>query len=143
MVDARERDIGDLSVGDRETLDWTVTEEEIDGFAALSGDRNPLHMDAIHARKSGFQDRVAHGYLLGAKVSQLIGMRLPGRRCLLLDQSLSFPNPMFPGDTVRVALEVADIHTELRVVSLKARATVRRDEKDVTVGRGSVTCKLL
>lgn len=135
--------LSDLVVGQCSQVTWHVTETELDQFAALSGDHNPLHMDADYAGDHGFAARVAHGFLLGAKLSGLIGMTLPGRRCLLLEQSLAYPNPVYPGDTVDITATVQDIHAELSLITLKVRATVQRDDARVTVGRGSATCKIL
>src|SRR5206468_12651807 len=67
-----------LSVGYTATIAWTAENAEIDAFAAVSGDYNPLHMDPAYATSLGFADRVSHGMLLGAKLSGFIGMVLPG-----------------------------------------------------------------
>jgi 3-hydroxybutyryl-CoA dehydratase len=135
----------DFAVGDTAQIVWHVTEEEIKAFAALSGDRNPLHMDSNYARSSGFENQIAHGLLIGAKISGVIGMQLPGKRCLLLEQKLSYPNPLYPGDSATVKVEVQTIHTELAVIELKV--TVEKlsvaGAQGSKVARGKVTCKIL
>ena len=112
-----------LEAGIEAGFEHTVSEAEIDTFASLSGDRNPLHCDAAYARASGFRDRVAHGALLGALVSRLIGMELPGRRSLLLGQRLDFVAPTYPGDTLRVRGWVDSVHQEQRTVALRLSIT--------------------
>jgi acyl dehydratase len=135
----------DFAVGDTTQIVWHVTQEEIETFAALSGDNNPLHMDRTYARSSGFEDQVAHGLLIGAKISGVIGMQLPGKRCLLLEQKLAYPNPLYPGDRASVKVEVHTIHTELAVIELKvtveklSAAGAQRSK----IARGKVTCKIL
>ena len=137
--------LDELAVGDTAQTVWHVTEEEIKKFAALSGDRNPLHMDSDYARSCGFEDQLAHGLLIGAKISGVIGMQLPGKRCLLLEQKLSYPNPLYPGDCASVKVEIQTVHTELSVIELKvtveklsaAGAPVSK------IARGKVTCKIL
>jgi len=140
---AEDLTLADIAVGNSVTIEWTVKESEIDAFADLSGDFNPLHMDADYAREAGFGQRVAHGYLLGAKISGLIGMKLPGQRCLLLEQTLAFPNPVYAGDRVTIRAQVKERHEEMSVIVLKLRAETDRTEKPITVARGTVTCKIL
>ena len=143
MTSAREIAFEDLSPGVSADISWTAEVAEIESFANLSGDRNPLHMDGAYARERGFADRVAHGFLLGAKVSALIGMFLPGRRCLLVEESLNFPNPVYPGDEVTLSGEVVDTHTDLALVSLKIRGEKKYEGGAQSVVRGNVLCKIL
>jgi acyl dehydratase len=142
-TDVEDRLFDAMTPGTSATFDWTVTEAEIDGFAALSGDINPLHVDADHARAEGFEDRVAHGFLLGAKVSALIGTRLPGKRCLLLEQRLAYPDPVYPGNEVTISAEIAERQEDLQLVTLNIRATRMQNGTALTVARGKVTCKIL
>ena len=135
----------DFAVGDTAQTVWHVTEEEIKKFAALSGDRNPLHMDSDYARSYGFEDQLAHGLLIGAKISGVIGMQLPGKRCLLLEQKLSYPNPLYLGDCASVKVEVQTVHTELSVIELKVTVEKLSDAGAPVskIARGKVTCKIL
>ena len=132
----------DMAVGRTETVSWQVTGEEVDAFAELSGDHNPLHISGEYAKAKGFADRVAHGFLLGAKLSGLIGMRLPGEKCLLLEQSLSYPNPVYPGDLIEIRAEIRNIETEFALIELRVRASKQENGKRVTVARGTVTCQI-
>ncbi len=143
MTSAREIAFEDLSPGVSADISWTAEVAEIESFANLSGDSNPLHMDGAYARERGFADRVAHGFLLGAKVSALIGMFLPGRRCLLVEESLNFPNPVYPGDEVTLSGEVVDTHTDLALVNLKIRGEKKDEGGAQSVVRGNVLCKIL
>ncbi len=143
MTNAREIAFEDLSPGVSADISWTAEVVEIEQFADLSGDRNPLHMDGAYARERGFADRVAHGFLLGAKVSALIGMFLPGRRCLLVEENLNFPNPVYPGDEVTLSGEVVDTHTDLALVSIKIRGEKKDEDGAQSVVRGNVLCKIL
>jgi 3-hydroxybutyryl-CoA dehydratase len=143
MTNPREIAFEDLSLGVSADISWTAGVEEIEAFAALSGDRNPLHMDEDYAREQGFADRVVHGFLLGAKVSALIGMFLPGRRCLLVEENLNFPNPVYPGDEVTLSGEVMDTHADLALVSVKIKGEKKGEGEVQSVVRGSVLCKIL
>jgi len=130
-----------LELGQRADLEWQVSRDDIDRFAALSGDRNPLHVDADFARARGFPDVVAHGYLLGSKVSALVGMLLPGRDCLILETTMAYPKPIHPGDVVRVAGEVDMLSPEHRILRVRIRAHRTGSGPDILVGRGNVLCR--
>ncbi len=130
-----------LELGQRAALEWRVSRDDIDRFAALSGDHNPLHVDADFARARGFPDVVAHGFLLGSKVSALVGMLLPGRDCLILEATMAYPRAIHPGDLVRVAGEVDMLSPEQRVLRVRIRAHRIGAGADVLVGRGNVLCR--
>jgi len=70
-------------------------------------------------------------------------MKLPGQRCLLLDQSVAFPNPVYADDEVIIHAEVKERHDDLSVIVLKLRATIDRSGQTKTVARGRITCKIL
>lgn len=131
--------LDDIYVGLDAAYSWRAQNSSIDDFAMLSGDKNPLHMDETYAKEHGFNGRVVHGFLLGAQVSGLIGMVVPGRRCLLMEEKLAFPGPVYVGDEVIFRISVEEVHHDLSLVLLKV--TARKAEQ--TVMRGRVTCKLL
>lgn len=110
-----------LSVGTEAHFTRRISESDVDTFASLSGDFNPLHVDSDYAESLGFRGRVVHGALLSALVSRLIGMQLPGRRSFLLSMKLDYAAPTFPGDLLEVSGSVQSIHAEQRVIVLKLR----------------------
>jgi acyl dehydratase len=143
MTEARDLSFAMLETGMCSTLEWTVDDAMIDAFAALSGDQNPLHVDRAYAREHGFDDRVAHGFLLGAKVSAFIGMIIPGKRCLLVEETIAFPNPVFPGDRVTLTGEIAELWPDQQLLKLKLKASKASPEGGTTtVARGSVLCRV-
>lgn len=135
------RSMEGLTVGQAEWFDWQVTRDEIMAFASLSGDRNPLHIDAEFARAQGFPDQVAHGYLLGAKVSALVGMLLPGRDCLILETALGFPKAIHPGDLIRIRGEIDQLSPAQSVLRVKVRATRMAPDAPAITARGHVLCR--
>jgi len=114
----------EISVGMMASFRHTVTINDIALFAELSGDHNPLHMDDTYAGQSRFGRRVVHGMFLGALFSRLVGMHLPGRRCLYLSQSLDFLGPVHIGDEVVVSGEVQRKHDASRTLVLRTELTV-------------------
>ena len=95
-----------LEVGQQAVLEKHVRAEDVDRFAALSGDDNPLHMDDAFARQTHFGKRVVHGMLLGSYVSTLIGTQLPGPGALWAQQTLRWVAPVFIDDHVRLTLTI-------------------------------------
>ena len=98
----------DLSVGQSAEYAKTVTEADILLFSAVSGDNNPVHLDAAFAAETMFKERIAHGMFSGALISAAIACRLPGPGTIYLGQQLKFTRPVKLGDTLTVQLEVLE-----------------------------------
>ena len=139
-VPIRDRAIAEIRVGDSEAITFDVTDALIAGFAALSGDHNPLHTDDDYARKTRFGRRIAHGHLVAAPVSALAGHLLPGRRCLIMEAKYSFPHPVFPGDRIVYRGTVTQITPALGALRVAVEAVNAAGE---TVLRGSYGCQVL
>ena len=105
------------------TCTVVVTGEMIDAFAALSGDTAAIHIDEQIARRAGFAGRVAHGLLLGALVSRLIGTELPGAAGVLHGISLSFRNPCYVGDSISITVSVREYIASIEVLTMDVRIT--------------------
>ena len=108
----------DLAVGMRETIRKKVENEDVIGFAELSGDHNPIHLSEHFARKTRFGGRIVHGLYTASLISALLGTRLPGPGAIYISQSLHFRAPVRIGDTVIVTVAVAEL------ISEKSRATL-------------------
>jgi 3-hydroxybutyryl-CoA dehydratase len=101
-MNAKNLSFSEIKVGDTASFSRVWTEKDVIAFAELSGDENPLHLDEEYAKTKSFGQRLVHGMLLGSLCSALVGMYLPGKRCLYLSQKLVFKNPVFISDTVDV-----------------------------------------
>jgi 3-hydroxybutyryl-CoA dehydratase len=110
--------IEDLKVGMSTSYGRTVTETDIANFAGVSGDTNPLHLNAEFAAATRFKQRIAHGMLSAAYISTLIGTRLPGPGCLYISQTLKFLAPVRIGDTVIATATITDVNAAHRRVKL-------------------------
>ena len=124
----------DLKLGMRETLRKTVENEDVIGFAELSGDRNPIHLSDHFARKTRFGGRIVHGLYTASLISAVIGMRLPGPGAVYISQTLNFRGPVKIGDVVEVNVEVIELIEKGRRVRLKCECLV--DGKLVLDGEG-------
>ncbi|BCD87186.1 3-hydroxybutyryl-CoA dehydratase [Pseudomonas solani] len=97
-----------LEVGQKASYAKTVEERDIQLFAALSGDRNPVHLDAEYAAGTLFKERIAHGMFSGALISAAIACELPGPGTIYLGQQLKFTRPVKLGDALTVELEILE-----------------------------------
>ena len=90
----------DFQEGDSASFAKTITEADLLLFAGVSGDTNPLHLNAEYARKTRFGQRIAHGLLTASLISTVIGTKLPGPGAIYVSQTLSFLAPVHIGDTI-------------------------------------------
>jgi len=124
----------DLKLGMRESLRKTVENEDVIGFAELSGDHNPIHLSDHFARKTKFGERIVHGLYTASLISAVIGTRLPGPGAVYLSQTLHFRGPVKIGDVVEVHVEVIELTEKGRRVRLKCECLV--GDKVVLDGEG-------
>lgn len=128
--------IEDIEIGMMRSLQKQVTDRDIELFAEISTDRNPVHLDDDYARDTIFEGRIAHGMLTAGLVSAVIGEQLPGHGTVYLGQSLKFLGPVRPGDVVTAEVEVTEIDNAKRRVTMDTRCIV--NGKKVLVGQATV-----
>jgi 3-hydroxybutyryl-CoA dehydratase len=113
-----------LKPGMSATNERTVTVADIEAFAAVSGDHNPVHLDDAYAKTTMFKGRVAHGMLGASFISAAIASKLPGPGSIYLAQSLSFKAQVRPGDKVETVITVAEVVADKKRVVLKTQCRV-------------------
>lgn len=128
--------IEDIEMGMSRHLWKTVTDRDIEMFAEVSTDHNPVHMDDAYAQDTIFEGRIAHGMLTAGLISAVIGEQLPGHGTVYMGQSLKFLAPVRPGDRVYAEVTVIDIEHAKRRVRLDC--VCRVDGKKVLVGEAMV-----
>lgn len=116
--------IEDIEIGMSRHLRKQVTDRDIELFAEVSTDRNPVHLDDDYARDTIFEGRIAHGMLTAGLISAVIGEQLPGHGTVYMGQSLKFMAPVRPGDTVLATVTVTEINHAKRRVTLETRCSV-------------------
>ena len=102
----------DLQIGMSASVSRTVSEADILMFAGVSGDTNPVHLDAEFAASTMFGGRIAHGMFSAGLISAVFGTRLPGPGCIYLSQSLKFKAPVKIGQTVVAKVTVKELKAE-------------------------------
>ena len=119
----RNRTFDEIAVGDTAAILRTLTAEDIQLFAVLSGDVNPQHLDPEFAASTRFHGVIAHGMLGGALISALLGTRLPGPGTIYLGQTLQFLAPVRVGDTLTIRVTVVSKENERKRVKLACTCT--------------------
>jgi 3-hydroxybutyryl-CoA dehydratase len=111
--------IEDLEVGQADEFTKIVTKKEIELFAEVSGDDNPVHLDADYAAGTMFKERIAHGMLSAGFISAVIGTRLPGPGAIYMSQQMRFRAPVKIGDSVTARCTIKEIDSKRRRVTLE------------------------
>jgi len=91
-----------FNVGDSANFAKAITAEDVEAYAGLTGDTNPIHLDDAYAVTTRFGRRIAHGMLTAGLISTVIGTKLPGRGAIYAGQTLRFLKPVYLGDTITV-----------------------------------------
>ncbi len=109
----------EFQLGEQASVTKTVTEEDVNAFAELIGDFNPLHVDPDYAQKSRFGGRIAHGVFTAGLISAVLGNQLPGPGGIFLRQEIDFLAPVYLGDTITAVAEVVSWREDKRIITLK------------------------
>ena len=128
--------IEDIEMGMTRYIRKIITDRDIEQFAEISTDHNPVHLDDEYARDTIFEGRIAHGMLTAGLVSAVIGEQLPGHGTIYMSQNLKFLAPVRPGDLVHAEVRVVDMVIDKRRVKLDCLCEV--NGKNVLVGEAMV-----
>lgn len=104
----------DLEVGMEASFAKTVSEADVIAFAEITGDKNPVHLDADYAAKSIFKGKIAHGMLTAGYISAVFGMEMPGPGAIYVSQTLNFRAPVKNGDRVVAKVRVMELYPAKR-----------------------------
>ncbi|GAB3475931.1 MaoC family dehydratase [Marinomonas epiphytica] len=111
--------LNELTLDQSAELTRIVSQDDVQLFAQVTGDCNPVHLDEDYAANTSFEKPIAHGMLTAGFISAVIGTKLPGPGCIYLDQSLKFRAPVYIGQEVTTRVTVSDINERRRRVTLK------------------------
>ena len=126
-----------LNPGDKAARTTTITDDMIRLFADLTGDTNPVHLDDTYAAGTRFGRRIAHGMIAAGLISAVLANDLPGPGTVYLSQMLQFKAPVYPGDTITVAVEVKSVRPDKPIVTLSTVCT-NQENKVVLEGEAVV-----
>lgn len=117
-----------IEVGQIYTHDFNFSQDEVNRFAEVTGDKNPVHLNADYAAKTMFKKPIMHGMLSASLFSKVFGTLFPGEGTIYLKQSLSFLKPMY------VDTNYEAVFTVKEVIKDKSRAIVETLIKDKATG---------
>lgn len=107
-----------------DSIERTITAEQVATFAKISGDNNPIHLDEEYAKTTSFGKRIVHGMYSAALISAVAGTKLPGAGGVYLSQTLKFRKPIYIDDTVVTSLTITDINERRGRVTMDAKVMV-------------------
>ena len=112
-----------IQTGDCASLSKTFSEKDVLTFAEISGDRNPVHIDAAFASSTRFERQLVHGMLTAGLISAVLGMQLPGPGSIYLKQELNFRAPVYFGDTITATVTVTKVREDKPIITLETICT--------------------
>lgn len=127
----------DIHVGDKASLSKTISEYDVYAFAGVTGDFNPVHVNAEFAKNSLFKQRIAHGMISAGLISAVVGTELPGIDTIYMNQELSFLAPVLYGDTLTATVECIEKDDKKHRIIFRTTVTNQND-KLVTDGKARV-----
>lgn len=131
-----------IEVGQTASLKRVLTQEDVQTFADLSGDHNPIHLDAEFAATTVFKKPIVHGMLSASLISTALAMKLPGEGSVYMSQSLSFKLPVYVGEEVTVVLTVTNVRTDKPIVTLQTQV-LNSKQRVVIEGEAVAYCPFL
>ena len=117
-----------FQVGETASLSKEITLRDIETFASISGDNNPIHLDKVFAEQSIFKGQIAHGMLVAGLISAVLGTKLPGIGTIYRSQSLRFKAPVYPGDTITVTVKITEWNDTNGKAILETKVVNQRGE---------------
>jgi acyl dehydratase len=117
-----------FKAGDSAEIKKKIEQSDIDAFANVTGDHNPVHVDEEFAKTTRFGRRIAHGMLTASLISAVLANKLPGEGCVYLGQTLQFVAPVFAGDEITARVTVKAVREDKPIVKLETICVNQRGE---------------
>lgn len=128
-----------FKAGDTAETTRKIEQADVDAFAEITGDHNPVHVDEAFAQQTRFGRRIAHGMLTASLISSVLANKLPGEGSVYLGQTLQFVAPVFSGDEVTARVTIKEVREDKPIVKLE---TVCINQRGETVIRGEASVLL-
>ncbi len=124
----------DIKIGDKAKVVKAFTKEDVQSFAELSTDKNPVHLDEEYAKNTIFKRNIVHGILVSSLISSVLGTKLPGEGSIYMSQELKFLKPVYIGDECTAEVEVLSKRDDKQILVLKTTVTTNNSETEVITG---------
>jgi len=130
-----------LNIGDTYLHEFVITQAQVNAFAEISGDNNPLHLDEKFAATTPFKKPIMHGFLGGSVFSKVLGTIFPGNGTVYLKQNLNFLRPMFVENKYEARFKILEIDTKKNTAIIETQVFDKETGKQVISGEASVMNK--
>jgi acyl dehydratase len=131
-----------IEVGQSATLKRVLTQDDVQVFANLSGDKNPIHIDPEFAATTIFKKPIVHGMLSASLISTALAMKLPGEGSIYMSQNLNFKLPVYVGEEVTVVLTITNVRTDKPIVTVQTQV-LNSKQRAVIEGEAVLYCPFL
>ena len=129
-----------IKKGDTYSYSFSYNQKQVDEFAKVTGDNNPIHIDAKYAESSIFGRPIMHGFLGGSVFSMVFGTLFPGEGTIYMGQNMSFRRPMFVDMEYTAKFEVVEVDTEKNRAKIETKI-IDKDGENVIIGDAFVQNK--
>lgn len=123
--------------GQHASITRTVTAADVESFAEVSGDNNPVHLDQEFAARSRFKRRIAHGMLSASYISAVLGSKLPGPGTIYLSQNMTFKAPVYIGDVITTTVTALNYRPDKHILTLRTECV---NQDGTVVLEGQAVC---
>lgn len=120
-----------FTVGQEAKIRKFFSTKDIESFAEMSGDTNPVHLNEAFAKKTIFKKKIVHGFLYSSLISAVIGTKLPGNGSIYLHQELNFKKPVYHNENITALVRITQIKKEKSLIYLDTFCY--RDNNDIVV----------
>lgn len=120
-----------FTVGQEAKIMKCFSTKNIENFAKISGDTNPVHLNEDYANKSIFKKKIVHGFLYSSLISAVIGTKLPGNGSIYLHQELNFKKPVYHDENITALVRITQIKKEKSLIYLDTFCY--KDNNDIVV----------
>ena len=127
-----------MKIGSKYKHEYTFTQKQVNAFAEITGDTNPIHLDEIYASKTIFKTKIMHGFLSASVFSKVFGTLFPGNGCIYLGQNIKFLKPMFCNTKYQAIFEVTEVKHEKNIATV---STIVKCPKDIITIEGTAIIK--
>jgi len=131
--------ISKFNLEDSFEQEFKISEDLVDGFTKLSGDKNPLHVNDIIAIQKGFKSKVIQGNLQNCFISYFIGECLPIKDVMILYQDINFKKPLYLYDVLFLKVTIIGIYESVGLIVFNFKFINQLDE---VISKGKIKIKL-
>ncbi|WP_439555730.1 MaoC family dehydratase [Dyadobacter sp.] len=113
---------------------FKITQEEVQRFADLTGDNNPIHLDAAYAATTAFKKPIIHGMLGATVFTKVLGTQFPGFGSIYVKQTLEFLRPMFVETDYKAVFRIQSINPDKHLAEISTEIVDVTTNKVITKG---------